>query len=68
MEKVIPISLKLNFTPNTLGCYGLNSFSGFYVRCGEVSNIITKIVWAGYIVSPFIVSPITLCPRSLCPP
>jgi len=23
MEKVLPISLKLNFTPNTLGCYGL---------------------------------------------
>jgi len=24
MEKVLPISFKLNFTPNTLGCYGLN--------------------------------------------
>jgi len=24
MEKILPISLKLNFTPNTLGCYGLN--------------------------------------------
>jgi len=23
MEKVLPISLKLKFTPNTLGCYGL---------------------------------------------
>jgi len=23
MEKILPISLKLNFTPNTLGCYGL---------------------------------------------
>jgi len=23
MEKNLPISLKLNFTPNTLGCYGL---------------------------------------------
>ena len=24
MEKILPISLKLNFTPNTLGCYGLS--------------------------------------------
>jgi len=23
MEKILPISLKLNLTPNTLGCYGL---------------------------------------------
>jgi len=23
MEKILPISLKLNFTPNTLACYGL---------------------------------------------
>ena len=23
MEKILRISLKLNFTPNTLGCYGL---------------------------------------------
>jgi len=23
MEKILSISLKLNFTPNTLGCYGL---------------------------------------------
>jgi len=23
MEKILHISLKLNFTPNTLGCYGL---------------------------------------------
>jgi len=23
MEKILPISLNLNFTPNTLGCYGL---------------------------------------------
>ena len=23
MEKILPISLKLNFTPNTLGCCGL---------------------------------------------
>jgi len=25
MEKIISIFLKLNFTPNTLGCYGSNS-------------------------------------------
>ena len=24
-EKILPISLELNFTPNTLSCYGLNS-------------------------------------------
>ena len=24
MEKILPISLKLSFTPNTLGCYGLS--------------------------------------------
>jgi len=24
MGKILPISLKFNFTPNTLGCYGLN--------------------------------------------
>jgi len=23
VEKILPVSLKLNFTPNTLGCYGL---------------------------------------------
>jgi len=23
MEKILPISLKQNFTPNTLGCHGL---------------------------------------------
>jgi len=23
-EEILPISLKLNFTPNTLGCYGFN--------------------------------------------
>jgi len=24
MEKILSVSLKLNFTPNTLGCYGLS--------------------------------------------
>jgi len=27
MGKILLISLKLNFTPNTLGCYGLNEAS-----------------------------------------
>jgi len=26
MEKILSICLKRNFTPNTLGCYGLNLF------------------------------------------
>jgi len=25
METILPISLKLNFTENTLGCYGLST-------------------------------------------
>jgi len=29
MENILPISLKLNFTPNTLGCYRLNNNYGF---------------------------------------
>jgi len=28
MEKILSISLKLNFTPNTLGCYGLIDTAG----------------------------------------
>jgi len=27
MEKILSISLKLNFTPNTLACYGLSRIS-----------------------------------------
>jgi len=27
MGKILPVSLNLNFTPNTLGCYGLMCFS-----------------------------------------
>jgi len=27
MGQILPISLKLSFTPNTLGCYGLSAFS-----------------------------------------
>jgi len=29
MEKILPISLELNFTPDTLGCYGLNRWKQF---------------------------------------
>jgi len=29
MEKILPISPKINFTPNTSGCYGLISTTGF---------------------------------------
>ena len=54
MEKILSISLKLNFTPNTLGSYGLRlkrtfekldfpDFSNFCLLVGvkhEASNII----------------------------
>jgi len=29
MEKILPIFLKLNFTLNTLGCYGLSMLNDF---------------------------------------
>ena len=32
MEKILPISLNLNFPPNTLGCYRLSSVSLRYVE------------------------------------
>jgi len=32
LEKILAVSLNLNFTPNTLGCYGLNCF--YSPRCG----------------------------------
>jgi len=44
MEKIILISLKLNFTPNILGCYGLNyltvvvSVLKKYFTCDIVNN------------------------------
>jgi len=31
MEKILSISLMLNFTPNTLGCYGLIFFDFNYI-------------------------------------
>jgi len=31
MGKILSISLKLNFTPNTLGCYGLNQRISFFL-------------------------------------
>jgi len=33
MEQILPISLKLNFTPSTLGCYGLKEI-GFTKSLG----------------------------------
>jgi len=39
METILPISLKLNFTPNTSGCYGLSA-------CIESATL-------RYVVSPF---------------
>jgi len=36
MEKILPISLKLNFTPNTVGLYGLKyvfTRAKLFVRC-----------------------------------
>ena len=32
MENILPLSLKLNFTSNSLGCYGLKSIIGFSER------------------------------------
>jgi len=32
MEKILSISLKLNFTPNTLGCFGLSPMYSMFAR------------------------------------
>jgi len=46
MGKILPFSLKLNFTPNTLGCYGLNKpfrhefFTGRYFAHFNALSII----------------------------
>jgi len=32
MEKILPISLKLNFSRNTLGCYGLRRVNEYATR------------------------------------
>jgi len=37
-EKILPISLKLNFTPNTLGCYGLKSSTNTLHGC-KTANV-----------------------------
>jgi len=31
MKTILSITLKLNFTPNTLGCYGLNILRGYVI-------------------------------------
>jgi len=36
MEKIIPISLELNFTPNILGFYGLSSKSEIKLVLGKI--------------------------------
>jgi len=43
MEKILRISLKLNFTPNALGCYGLNRYEqttsiGVSFYCEDLSR------------------------------
>ena len=52
MEKIPPISLKLNFTPNTLGCYGLryegpNFIYKFYSVC---EGYLTSLVYLVYFI------------------
>jgi len=51
MEKILPISLKLNFTPNTLGCYWLSTrflvsltFRGL---CTKISEEKCKVIVVG---------------------
>jgi len=36
MEKILPISLKLNFTPNTLGGYGLKIKIGYALSLFDI--------------------------------
>jgi len=46
IEKILPISLKSNFTPNTLGCYGLlkkNASTWFYVKKENLTNSTTTL-------------------------
>jgi len=42
MEKILSISLKLNFTPNTLGCYGLSSVS-YWSHCPALTKGRTQV-------------------------
>jgi len=42
MGKILSISLKLKFTPNTLGCYGLSKevcFAAIATTLGAASNV-----------------------------
>ena len=44
MKKILPISLMLNFTPNTLGCYGLKlGFCGRRKRRTRISKYISPL-------------------------
>ena len=39
MKKILPISLKLNFSPNTLGCYGLAKFIEYLISLAVCSQL-----------------------------
>jgi len=39
MEKILSISLKLNCTPNTLGCYGLSNEMGHLTFIPETLGV-----------------------------
>jgi len=41
MEKLLSIPLKLNFTPNTLGCYGLKITHSFNVGVLGIRAVLT---------------------------
>jgi len=53
MGKNISIPLKLNFTPNTLGCYGLKKeilnvpFYSSAMRCKAERNVMQKVLNSG---------------------
>jgi len=38
MGNILPISLKLNFTPNTLGCFGLRTVKGYCLKSGTAGK------------------------------
>jgi len=38
MGKILRISFKLNFTPNTLSCYGLRHWMGGYIKCAALGH------------------------------
>jgi len=50
VEKILPISLKLNFTPNTLGCYvlkmnGESEVTKVSVGIRSISPPLTSVIW-----------------------